>query len=209
MKEKNIILLLDVLSRYPCTVNGIIYANKVDTYYSYNFQEYSSREIEKIVFEMLSQDFCYIQSNDVDITKQSLNFFCKERKFDFQRYDCIGLTQLGGQRWEELFKPNWSNFIDVLYDDVSYLNPVNMDLKSSNKSLLMEILKPLNIENIEDFFILEKEWQPCYWKVISDLNCYNFNYTANSIDEKIIIDEIYNSLSNYSKLFCEDTEYFL
>lgn len=124
----------------------------------------------------------------------------------FETSILVGLAQQGGEYWEQYYQPNWFNYIDVYYEDKSYTEPVKIELTSMNKYLLLDICQTLN-QNKLMIDILD-EWEICYWKAIKDIDVFKFTYIAETIDEKILIDDIYSSLYSYKDLFCKDTQHF-
>lgn len=91
-----------------------------------------------------------------------INSFDDLETMDFDASITIGLSSSGGRKWEEAFERNWLNYIDVLYDDISYTDPVTIELYSLNKELLLKILKPMQAINLEKFVLMNLDWQPCY-----------------------------------------------
>lgn len=69
--------IIDILSKHECQVNHFIYANKVDTYDSFDFQECTQSQMSKLIFDLLESGlcnvFCWQGENKVNITKNPLN----------------------------------------------------------------------------------------------------------------------------------------
>lgn len=206
MFNENSYLVLDVLSKYTTSINRLLYANKVDTYDSVNFQEYNLAYMSSILFYLLKKGLLFIDVDNVNKTKDVIDFYENNQYFDLNRYDLVYLSPEGAKLWEEEYKPNWFNYIDVYYEDRSYTEPVTIELISMNKALLLDICQhsnqdKLKIENLD-------EWEICYWKKVQDVDIFKFTYVAETIEEKILIDEVFNDLSSYKDLFCKKTEHF-
>ena len=186
--------ILDLLSKYETSVNTLIYASRVDGYIGYDLRGYGINKISETIFNLLDNDFCFVCnfdskiSEEVDITHQAINYYKQNNIFDFHIYDNIKLTLKGGNLWEKIFQPNWFNYIDVYYEDKSYREPVKIELISMNKNLLLDI---------------------CYWKTITNTPIFKYSYTAESLEEKIMIDEIWSNLYVYKDKFCRKTNSFL
>lgn len=204
--------ILDLLSKYEISVNTLIYASKVDSYIGYDLREYNANKISKTIFNLLDNNFCFVYnfnneiSQEINITEQAINYYKKNKFFDFHIYDNIKLTPKGSNLWEQIFQPNWFNYIDVYYEDKSYTEPVRIELISMNKCLLLEICQNLNQENL----IIEAldEWEICYWKTITDIPIFKYSYIAESIEEKMLIDDIWQNLHTYKDKFCKKTRGF-
>lgn len=102
--------------------------------------------------------------------------------------------------------PNWNYYVDCLYNDKSYTEPVSIELISINEKLLIEIFKKLNKNKVT--IEIMNEWEICYWKTIADIAIFKYSYTAESIEEKIIIDNIWQNLHTYKDDFCKKTRTF-
>lgn len=196
--------ILDIVSQYPISINDILFGKAVNLYRtSHLFKYYSEYTVSYSLYHLLLENFIFYDGFIIDEFSDFGRFV--DKKFSANCY--IELTQKGGQYWEEIYQPNWHNYIGVCYDDVSYTQPVNIELTSMNFDLLQKIYQELNQEKI----IIEKltEWEICYWKKITDGDIFQFSYAANSIDEKILVDDIYHDLSSYKELFCKKTRCFL
>lgn len=209
LNDKN--TLIDIISKHECQVNHFIYANKVDTYDSFDFQECTQSQMSKLIFDLLESGlcnvFCWQGENKVNITEKSLECYQKNQYFDFNRYDGIALSKLGVEYWEKHYQPNWHYYIDVIYDDKDYKNPVNLELISLNENLLKEICQNLSANKIK-VEILD-EWEICYWKTINNQPIFKYSYTAKTLKEKILVDEIWSNLSqNYRDRFCPKSRHF-
>ncbi len=197
--------ILDVVSQYPIEINHILFGNKfVFVRSSEIFEYHSANDIYMSLYGLLCRDFICLKNCSVDKFSDFNDFLNHE----FPVNCWIELSQKGGQAWEQEFKPNWYNYIEVCYCDISYTDPISIELTSMNHGLLTKICQELN----QDKIIIKKltEWDICYWKQVLDESIFKFSYTAHSIDEKILIDNIYHSLgSNYYKeLFCKKSKYF-
>ncbi len=128
--------LFDALSKHTTSVNRLIYANKVDTYDSVEFQEFDQKYMSDLIYHLLKSGYARIDVNEMDKTYEAIEFYEKNICFNFNRYDLIALTPKGGQIWEQEFKPNWYNYIGVHYYDMSYIDPVGIELTSMNYDLL-------------------------------------------------------------------------
>lgn len=206
MFNENSYLVLDVLSKYTTSINRLLYANKVDTYDSVNFQEYNLAYMSSILFYLLKKGLLFIDVDNVNKTKDVIDFYENNQYFDLNRYDLVYLSPEGAKLWEEEYKPNWFNYIDVYYEDRSYTEPVTIELISMNKALLLDICQYLNQDKLA--IELLDEWDICYWKKVQGIDIFKFTYVAETIEEKILIDEVFNDLSSYKDLFCKKTEHF-
>jgi hypothetical protein len=196
-------IILDIISKYRFPINDFFFGKKVNLYHIHMLYSFSDDDVRMEIWQLLREGLVEINS---DI---SFSFFDSFKEYNFDSSVLLGLTALGGEKWEEVFNPNWFNYVEVIYDDLSYENPVTIELRSLNEKLLEKILTPLKLVNAELQFKLIGELQPCYWKKINTTSCYLFQYTAQSLEEKIVTNNIYNSLSDYSKDFCHETNYFL
>lgn len=191
-------IILDILSKYEFPINDFIYGNKVNLYQVHELLEYDSNQILKSLWYLIREELIVFNE-----TIKPINCFDDLESMDFDASITIGLSSSGGKRWEKKFEPNWFNYIDVSYDDISYTDPVAIELYCFNKDLLMKVLKPMQEAiNLERFISIDIDWQPCYWKIFDNSHCFKFAFIANNINHKIMIDNIYNSLSNYQNLFC-------
>lgn len=195
--------ILDILSKYDFPINDFIYGNKVNLYQVHELLEYNSNQILKSLWDLIRDELIIFNK-----ATKPINSLDDLVSIDFDPSITIGLSCLGGQKWEKAFEPNWLNYIDVLYDDVSYSDPVAIELYSLNKDLLLKVLKPIEAINLERFISIDLEWKPCYWKTFDSSHCFKFAFLADDIKHKIIIDDIYNSLSDYQNLFCPKTHHF-
>lgn len=204
------ILIIDSLSQYEIQINRLLYSNKVDTYDGINFQEYEQYHISKEIFYLLINGICevfsYKNENFKNITNESIIYFKENKLFNFDIYDGIFLTKKGGELWEKNFKPNWNYYIGCSYDDKSYTEPVSIEITSINENLLIEVFKKLNKDKITIEML--DEWEICYWKTITDIPIFKYSYTAESIEEKILIDDIWQNLHTYKDKFCKKTRGF-
>lgn len=200
--------IIDIISQYPISVNKLLYANKVDTYDSIDLQDYEITFIADSIFDLLSDDIYYIKSNDIDISKQFIDFYSKNREFQFLRYDEIGLTKQGGEYWEFKFLPNWYHYIQVYYTDNGYHDFSELLLQSLNKDMIDDIIIKFNLSGQDYHISQESNWQPCYWKDIKDTS-FILSITSNDIKQKIIIDDIYRYISNLNNEFCSLTKNFI
>lgn len=204
--NKHNLLILDIISKYPENVNKLIYAKDIDIYRNFNLQYFSIQENANAIFDLIFNGLCSIHNYDIDKTEQSIQSYQLYHQFDFHRYDHIALTEKGSQYWEQQYKPNWFNYIDVYYEDKSYTAPVTIELTSMNKSLLQEICKDLNQDKL--MIDILDDWEICYWKKVHGVNILKFTYIAETIDEKILIDNIFSRLYSYKSLFCKNSEHF-
>lgn len=205
--------IIDLLSKHPIYINRILYSSKVDTYDCYDFKGLSMKQISELIFDLLYNDFCCVYyfddkiNQEIDITNQALIFYKENNFFDFDIYDSIKLTQKGANLWEKIFKPNWNYYIDIFYEDKDYINPISLELISLNKEILHEIFQDFNQENIQIEEL--KDWEVCYWKTLKDIPIYKYSYLGKTLDEKVLIDEIWQNLSTkYKTKFCEKSQYF-
>lgn len=217
MNKKLLSTLLNLLSKYPLQVNKLIYANKIDTYDNDEFQEYSIDEMSKFIFETLKSELCFVYSFDkksekeINISQKAIVDYQRHQTFDFGRYDGIALTAKGGEIWEKEFQPNWHYFIDgsgyqnhneMLGFEILYLNSTNKDLLDN----ICKNLSHLPIEIYQDHNWFLSNYRPYYWKVIND-SVYCFTITANTFDDKLLLEKTLNSLGKYDKLFCPKTHH--
>ncbi len=206
--------ILDILSQYPLSINQLIYANKLDCYLLYEIQDYPSQQIYASMWDLLEKGFIRIQQHDAknEETKTLvIKNFDEFLNLEFTRYTEIELTKLGGQEWEKIFQPNWDNYISCLVDFTSYTKPTDFDVLSFNKQLLSEVVAPLNIDikkycsiiDFHNYFIY-----PYYWKDFSNMDCIHFQYQAETLEEKILVEKIVNTC-DYKDKFCTKTKQFI
>lgn len=205
------ILLMDKIAQYPVNVNHFIYANKIDNYKSHEFQAYDLATMSKLIFELLQDGFCevFYWKNDkkVIINKQALEYYHKHHCFDFDREHYIALSQKGVAYWQEYFKPNWDYYIGYMYDDNHYTNPVAVEVTSINEALLEQIFQHIDKNKIQKELL--NEWEICYWKTIRNQPIFKYSHTANSIAEKILVDDLWRNLSDcYRDKFCPKSQDF-
>lgn len=199
---KNIII--DILAPRKLLINDFLYGNKLNLYQTHDLAKYSQQEVNQNLFKLFQDNMIYFENTKDGTNILSLNIH--DFQTGFETSILVGLAQQGGEYWEQYYQPNWFNYIDVYYEDKSYTEPVKIELTSMNKYLLLDICQTLN-QNKLMIDILD-EWEICYWKAIKDIDVFKFTYIAETIDEKILIDDIYSSLYSYKDLFCKDTQHF-
>lgn len=202
---------IDLLSKYPMQVNKLIYANKVDSYDNYNYQSYSIEKMSEFIFELLENKLCFVRyfdeklEKEIDISQKSMDYYRQHQSFDFGRYDSIGLTDKGGEYWEQLFHPNWDYFIDASGGHYNIDNMIGMEvvhLNSTKKQLLDEICQPLPHLQIEINEYNERQtptMHTYYWKTMSNTKFYCYTIVANSDDDKILLENTFNDVIKYDE----------
>lgn len=191
-------LIIDTISQYELSINELLYGNKINFYPVLCLQAYNIKQIQLAIWELLQHSLIYLTDDEY----QETEFFTQ----DFNYSTFIGLTALGGEYWEKLYQPNWDNYIQIHYDDKSYLEPVKLELISLNIMLLNNATQHLSSDKLQLTNI--KSWNISYWKSITNQKIYQMKYVAETIQEKILIDDIYNNISSYQQDFCKNTEYF-
>lgn len=216
MTQKLLKQFLDVLAKYPLQVNKFIYASKIDSYDTDEFQEYDIKQMSEFIFQLLKDDVCFVYEFDQDYqqinkSQKAMAFYNQNTFFEFGRYDGIALTSKGGEIWEKEFQPNWDYFIDGsgYHNHNEGIGLEKLYLNATNKDLLDKICQPLlhlpiEIYQDNDWFLSNS--RPYYWKVIND-SVYCFTITANTNDDKILLEKTLNSLGKYDKLFCPRTSH--
>lgn len=199
---KNIII--DILAPRKLLINDFLYGNKLNLYQTHDLAEYSQQEINQNLFKLFQDNMIYFENTKDSTNILSLSIY--DFQTGFETSILVGLTQQGGQYWEQCYQPNWFNYIDVYYEDKSYTEPVKIELTSMNKSLLLEICQTLNQDKL--MIDILDEWEICYWKKVQGVDVFRFTYIAETIDEKILIDNIFSRLYSYKSLFCKNSEHF-
>lgn len=205
------IFLMDKISQYGTSVNHFIYAKKIDSCQSFEFQRYDTDTMSKMIFELLNDDFCEVfcwdNEHKINITNQAIEYYNKNQCFDFDSNDNIELSKKGVLCWENYFKPNWDYYVDIYFDDRDYQNPVNVEITSMNQNLLNDIFKKL-LKNKIKIEMLD-EWEICDWKTINNQPIFKYSYIAKTLKEKIAVDEIWRDLSDYYRdKFCPKSRHF-
>lgn len=192
--------IIDTISQYPIMLNDLLYGRKLDLYRVRRLLKYHcDKQIKLSLLNLLSSNVLYVTHKEFDGDANFLNQ-------DFYCHHWLELTESGAMVWEQKLKPNWNYYISCSYDDKDYKNPVNIELISLNKNLLQEICKYLNQKKLQ--VELLDEWEICYWKTITDIPIFKYSYTAESIEEKILIDDIWQNLHTYKDKFCKKTRGF-
>lgn len=197
-------MIIDILAPRKLLINDFLYGNKLNLYQTHDLAKYSQQEVNQNLFQLFQSNIIDLEDIENNINTLSLNV--DNFMTGFESTILVGLTQQGGKYWEIQYEPNWFNYIDVYYEDRSYTEPVTIELISMNKALLLDICQhsnqdKLKIENLD-------EWEICYWKKVQDVDIFKFTYVAETIEEKILIDKIFNDLSSYQDLFCKNTNHF-
>lgn len=197
-------MIIDILAPRKLLINDFLYGNKLNLYQTHDLAKYSQQEVNQNLFQLFQSNIIDLEDVENNINILSLNV--DNFKAGFESTILVGLTQQGGGCWEYQYNPNWFNYIDVYYEDKSYTEPVTIELTSMNKALLLDICQHLN----QDKLLIEllDEWEICYWKKVQGVDIFKFTYIAETIEEKILIDEVFNDLSSYQDLFCKNTNHF-
>lgn len=197
-------MIIDILAPRKLLINDFLYGNKLNLYQTHDLAKYSQQEVNQNLFQLFQSNIIDLEDIENNINTLSLNV--DNFKAGFESTILVGLTQQGGGGWEYQYNPNWFNYIDVYYEDKSYTEPIIIELTSMNKALLLDICQHLNQDKLA--IELLDEWDICYWKKVQGVDIFKFTYIAETIDEKILIDEVFNDLSSYQDLFCKNTNHF-
>ena len=172
----NSYLLLDCVSELEASINQVISGN-FEELFNLPSHNLSDEEVMDELDALYSKGLIYVKESGGKESKV-LPSKCSNKN------EYIGLTALGGQKWESFFNPDWNKFISIEVDEYSEKNP-SVDIRCSDKNYLEEFLHKLKIGDCKISEI--RPWKANYWKTLEVGFICTFSTMSENLEESSLL----------------------